>query len=178
MAISGEPGLFKFIAQGKNSIIVEHLETKRRSSAFGSARVSSLEEISIFTEKEDMPLGKVFDQIFDKGNGGPAPDYKSEPEKLKEWFADVLPEYERDKVYVSDIKKVAHWYNILHALNLLVKEKPEEAEEKKEVELKEAVKKNASSAGKKASAGGESGKKKSRSAPGKTTAKPKGKKEK
>jgi hypothetical protein len=64
LAISGEPGLFKFIAQGKNAMIVEHLETKRRSSAFGSAKVSSLEEISVYTEKEDMPLGKVFDIIF------------------------------------------------------------------------------------------------------------------
>ncbi len=67
MAISGEPGLFKFIAQGKNAIIVEHLETKKRSSAFGSAKVSSLEDISIFTEKEDMPLGKVFDLYPRKG---------------------------------------------------------------------------------------------------------------
>jgi len=66
LAISGESGLFKFIAQGKNAIIVEHLETKKRSSAYGSAKVSSLEDIAIFTEKEDMPLGKVFDQIFQK----------------------------------------------------------------------------------------------------------------
>ncbi len=86
LAISGEPGLFKFIAQGKNAIIVEHLETKKRSSAFGSAKVSSLEEISVFTEKEDMPLGKVFDLIFDKEKGGPAIDYKSDPEKLKAYM--------------------------------------------------------------------------------------------
>ncbi len=79
MAISGEPGLFKFIAQGKNAIIVEHLETKKRSSAFGSAKVSSLEEISVFTEKEDMPLAKVFDLIFEKEKGGPAIDYKADP---------------------------------------------------------------------------------------------------
>ena len=127
LSISGEPGLFKFIAQGKNAIIVEHLETKKRGSAFGSARVSSLEEISIFTEKEDMPLGKVFDLIFDKEKGGPAIDYKSDPEKLKAYFSEVLPEYDKDKVYVSDIKKVVHWYNILHSLNLLVKEEPEKS---------------------------------------------------
>jgi len=60
MAISGQPGLFKFIAQGKNAIIVEHLETKKRSSAFSSAKVSSLDEISIFTEEEDLPISKVF----------------------------------------------------------------------------------------------------------------------
>lgn len=130
MAISGEPGLFKFIAQGKNSIIVEHLETKKRSSAFASARVSSLEEISIFTEKEDMPLGKVFDRIYEKENGAPAIDFKSDPEKLKAYFSGVVPEYDKDRVYTSDIKKVVHWYNLLQQLNLLVKEEPEKEEDK------------------------------------------------
>jgi hypothetical protein len=64
ISISGEPGLFRFIAQGKNAIIVEHLETKKRSSAHSSAKVSSLEDIAIFTENEDMPLSKVFNLIF------------------------------------------------------------------------------------------------------------------
>jgi hypothetical protein len=125
LAISGEPGLFKFIAQGKNSMIVEQLETKRRSSAFGSSKVSSLEEITVYTEKEDMPLGKIFDLIYEKHNGGPAVDYKSDPEQLKTWFGEVVPEYDKDKVYQSDIKKIAHWYNILQELNLLVKDEPE-----------------------------------------------------
>ncbi|HOP00078.1 MAG TPA: DUF5606 domain-containing protein [Bacteroidales bacterium] len=129
MSISGEPGLFKFIAQGKNAIIVEHLETLRRSSAFGSARISSLDEISVYTEKEDVPLSKVFDAIFEKENGGPAIDYKSDPEKLKTYLEEVLPEYDKTRVYVSDIKKLVHWYNILHSLNMLVKEEPEPVKE-------------------------------------------------
>jgi hypothetical protein len=130
LAISGEPGLFKFIAQGKNAIIVEHLETKKRSSAYGSAKVSSLEDIAIFTEKEDMPLGKVMDLICEKENGGPAIDPKSDSKKLTGWFEGILPDYSKEKVYASDIKKVASWYNILHKLNLLIKEEPvkEEAE--------------------------------------------------
>jgi len=127
LAISGEPGLFKFIAQGKNAIIVEHLETKKRSSAYGSAKVSSLEDIAIFTEKEDMPLGKVFDLIFEKENGGTAIDSKVDTAKLKSWFEGILPEYSKDKVYTSDIKKLAQWYNILHDLSLLIKEEPEAA---------------------------------------------------
>jgi hypothetical protein len=127
LSISGEPGLFKFIAQGKNAIIVEHLETKKRSTAYGSAKVSSLEDIAIFTEKEDMPLGKVFNLIHEKENGGPTIDSKSETAKLKLWFEDILPEYSKDKVYASDIKKVAQWYNILQNLNLLIKEEPETA---------------------------------------------------
>jgi hypothetical protein len=130
LAISGEPGLFRFIAQGKNAIIVEHLETKKRSSAYGSSKVSSLEDIAIFTEKEDMPLGKVFDLIHEKENGGPAIDSKADSEKLKNWFEGILPDYSREKVYVSDIKKVANWYNILHTLNLLLKEEKEPVEEK------------------------------------------------
>ncbi|MCU0474446.1 MAG: DUF5606 domain-containing protein [Bacteroidales bacterium] len=174
LSISGEPGLFKFIAQGKNAIVVEHLETKKRGSAFGSARVSSLEEISIFTEKEDMPLGKVLDLIFDKEKGGPAIDFKSDPEKLKAYFNEVLPEYDKDKVYVSDIKKVVHWYNILQSLNMLVKEEPEktsEPETKKERKTKKEGKvKKEPVAGKE---GKESGKDKA--TPKKKPAKPKAK---
>ena len=144
MAISGQPGLYRFIAQGKNAIIVEHLETKIRSSAFSSARVSSLEEISIFTMEEDLPLGKVFNRIHEKENGGPAIDYKTDPEKLKSWFEEILPDYNKDKVYVSDIKKVAQWYNLLHKLNLLVKEEPEaevkdKVKDEAEVEVKDKV---------------------------------------
>jgi hypothetical protein len=131
IAISGEPGLFRFIAQGKNSIIIEHLETKKRSSAYGSAKVSSLEDIAIFTEKEDVPLGKVFDIIFEKTNGGEAIDAKADGLRLKAWFEEILPDYSRDKVYVSDMKKLALWYNILHKLNMLVKEEPEAAAEEK-----------------------------------------------
>jgi hypothetical protein len=151
LAISGEPGLFKFLAQGKNAIIIEHLETKKRSSAQGSAKVSSLEDIAIFTDKEDMPLGKVFDLISEKANGGPAIDHKSDQAKLIKWFEEILPDYSRNKVYASDIRKVAQWYNILHKLNMLVKEeeKPEEAkaesapadENKAKAEKPEAAKK-------------------------------------
>ncbi len=140
MAVSGEPGLFRFIAQGKNAIIVEHLETKKRSSVFGTAKVSSLEEISIFTEKEDMPLSKVFDLIFEKEKGGPAIDYKSDPQKLKDYMLEVLPEYSKDKVYLSDIKKLFHWYNILHSLSLLVKEEPEKPAEAAKTEQEEVSK--------------------------------------
>lgn len=129
LAISGEQGLFKFLAQGKNAIIVEHLETNKRSSAYGSAKVSSLEDIAIFTEKEDMPLSKVFDLIWEKENGGPAPDPKMDSSKLLSWFEEVLPEYSRNKVYASDIRKVAMWYNILHKLELLVKEEPAKEDE-------------------------------------------------
>lgn len=135
LAISGEPGLFRFLAQGKNSIIVEQIETKKKSTAFGSAKVSSLDEISIFTEGEDISLSKVFDKIYEKENGGQAIDHKSDSKVLKEYFGSVLPEYDRDRVYVSDIKKVLQWYNLLQKNDMLVKEAPEEApEEAKDVD--------------------------------------------
>jgi hypothetical protein len=130
LSISGESGLFKFVAQGKNAIIVEHIETGKRSSAFSSAKVSSLEDISVFTENEDLPLGKVFDKIFDKESGGQAIDSKAGSEKLKKYFEEVVPDYSREKVYSSDIKKIILWYNLLQKKEMLVKEEPEKAAEK------------------------------------------------
>jgi Domain of unknown function (DUF5606) len=140
LSISGEPGLFKFIAQGKNAIIVEHIETGRRNSAFSSAKVSSLEDISVFTEGEDLPLGKVLDKIFEKESGGPAIDSKTDAEKLKGYFEEVVPDYSREKVYLSDIKKIILWYNLLQKKGMLVKEEPEkEAEPEKPAPEAEAV---------------------------------------
>jgi len=129
LAVSGEGTLFKFVAQGKNAVIVENLETGRRFSAGATAKVSALDEIAIFTTGEDMALSKVMDLIHEKENGGEALSHKQPDADLKKYFAEVLPEYDRDRVYTSDIKKVLHWYNILHKLNLLVKEeeKPEES---------------------------------------------------
>ena len=134
ISISGESGLFKFIAQGKNSIIVEHLETKKRSSAFGTANVNTLDDIAIFTENEDVPLSQVFNLIFDNAAGNPVIDSKADSAQLKKWFEGVLPEYDKNRVYVSDIKKLAQWYNTLHKLNLLVREDPEEKKEDVETE--------------------------------------------
>jgi len=106
LAISGEKGLFRFIAQGKNAIIVEHLETKKRSSAYGSAKVSSLEDIAIFTDKEDLPLGKVFDLIHEKENGGPAPDSKSDVIKLKAWFEEFFRNTQKIKCIPATLRKL------------------------------------------------------------------------
>lgn len=128
LAISGEGTLFKFIAQGKNAVIVENLETGRRLSAGAASKVSALDEIALFTTGEDMPLGKVMDLIWEKENGGETLSHKLPDAELKKYFDTVMPDYDHDRVYTSDIKKVLHWYNILHKLNLLVKEE-EKAEE-------------------------------------------------
>ena len=84
----------------------------------------------MFTNGEDIPLSKVFDAIYEKENGGPAIDPKSSNDALKAYFESVLPDYDRNRVYVSDMKKLFQWYNFLQRNNMLVKEDPEE--EKKE----------------------------------------------
>jgi len=133
LSISGYGGLFKFVSQGRNGIIVESLEDKKRMPAHASAKVSALDDISVFTETDDMPLKDVLKAIFDKENGGPAIDYKSSDGDLKKYFGVVIPNYDKDRVYTSDIKKIINWYNILHKHNLLnFEEKVEENSELKE----------------------------------------------
>lgn len=119
MSISGYPGLYRFISQARNGIIVESLEDKKRMQAFASMKVSALEEIAVFTEEEDIPLAKVLKMIHDKESGGETISPKSDPASMKAYFAEVLPSYDRERVYISDIKKILNWYNILHKHGLL-----------------------------------------------------------
>lgn len=114
LAISGYGGLFRFISQGRNGIIVEGLEDKKRMNAFAHYKVSSLSDIAIFSDSGEISLKKIFKTIFDLENGGLAMNGKIDEKKLKEYFLKILPDYDREKVYVSDIKKVIAWYNILH----------------------------------------------------------------
>lgn len=132
LAIGGKPGLYKFIAQAKNGIIVESLTDKKRIPAYASDKVSALEDIAIFTEEDEVPLGDVFNKIYEKEEGGKTISPKSSSDELKDYFEEILPEYDRERVYVSDIKKVLSWYNQLHDLDML--EPDDEEEEKKESE--------------------------------------------
>jgi len=139
MAISGKPGLFKFISQGRNAMIVENLEDKVRTSAFATDKISALEDIGIFTAAEEEPLKRVFQTIYKLEQGKEAISHKSAPNELKDYFTKILPEYDEDRVYASDIKKVIQWYNILCRLDLLdfTDEKEEDAEGGKEDGQKE-----------------------------------------
>ncbi len=129
MSISGKGGLFRFLAQARNGIVVESLTDKKRTIAPPTARVSALEDISIYTETEDVPLSDVLFRVHEKEKGGTAIDPKSGNEALKAYFTEVLPEYDEERVYVSDIRKVLTWYNLLHELGLLeVIEKTEDEE--------------------------------------------------
>ncbi len=113
LAISGQRGLFKMVSQAKNSIIVESLIDGKRMPAYATSRISALEDISIYTEEEDVKLVDVFKLIYEKENGGQAVNPKKSNNELKDYFESVLPTYDKDRVYVSDIKKVLTWYNLL-----------------------------------------------------------------
>ena len=113
LAISGQPGLYKYAAQSTRGVIVESLLDGRRMNASASSKVSALSDISMFTEGDDIALADVFTRIYAHTGGKHAISPKETPEHLKEAFAEVLPEYDRDRVHVSDIKKCFAWYNIL-----------------------------------------------------------------
>ncbi len=129
LAISGKPGLFIFVSQGRNGIIVESVLDKKRMAVQSTTKVSALEDIAIYTETEEIPLKEVFLKIHEKESGNQTISHKSTNEELKSFFESVLPDYDKDRVYVSDIKKLVNWYNLLieHALF-----DPKDLEEEKE----------------------------------------------
>lgn len=119
ISISGKGGLYKVIAQGKNNVIVESLEDGKKFPAFASNRISALEDISIYTIDEDVMLGEVYQKMFDKLSGAKALDHKSDVAELRAFLAEVLPNYDEERVNNSDIKKLFQWYNLLQAAGLL-----------------------------------------------------------
>jgi hypothetical protein len=144
LAISGKGGLFKFIAQARNGIVVESLEDQKRHVAAATARVSSLEDIAIFTIDEEVPLADIFYLISEKSEGKETLSHKAPVEELKSQFKELVPEYDEDRVYVSDIKKVFQWYNQLLQHELLeVIDKEEDQEEESAEKTKESAEKPA-----------------------------------
>ncbi len=115
LSVSGKPGLFKTIAQTKTGVIIESLIDGKRIQAFASDKISSLGEISIFTTTEDMPLREVFRLMREKNGEQPAPDIKADDRTLKAFFESVLPDYDRERVYTSHMRKLVQWYNLLIA---------------------------------------------------------------
>ena len=138
LSISGKGGLFKFIAQARNGVVVESMDDKKRHVAPATARVSSLEDIAIFTQEEEVPLSDIFMKIHEKTEGKETLSHKASGNELKTYFEELVPDYDEERVYISDIKKVFQWYNQLHAhdmLEVIEKEEPsEEAESKEEAQ--------------------------------------------
>ncbi|NVK27137.1 MAG: DUF5606 domain-containing protein [Flavobacteriia bacterium] len=134
LAIGGKPGLYNLVAQSRGGVIVEHLTTNKRLSIGAQAQVSALQDIAIFTWDEEKPLAEIFQAMMDKHEGEKSISPKSSNRELEEYFLEILPDYDTDRVYPSDIKKVVSWYNMLHETGHLTMEAPEE--EAKEEETK------------------------------------------
>lgn len=134
LSIAGKPGLYRLLSQGKNMLIVETLDAaKKRVPVYASDKVTSLGDISMYTDEEDIPLSRVLELLKVKENGAPVSsiDYKkSSLAELQDFFAQVLPNFDRDRVYASDIKKLIQWYNIL--VNAGITEFEEKNEEEEE----------------------------------------------
>jgi len=119
LSISGKPGLYKMLAQTKNGLVVESMMDGKKFTAFSHERISTLEEISIYTDDEDKSLKEVLKAIYELQEGKAAIPHKSPGNELKAFFEKAIPDYDQDNVYVSDIRKVIYWYNVLHEQNLL-----------------------------------------------------------
>ncbi|MFN3342084.1 MAG: DUF5606 domain-containing protein [Flavobacteriales bacterium] len=137
ISISGKPGLYKVVSQSKNSLIVEGLTDKKRFPAFSADKVSALDDISMYTTEEDVPLAEIIRKIWDKEKGGRCVDAKEEANTHHKYFAEILPNYDRERVYNSDLKKLFSWYNLLQETGTL-KNLIEEAEKAAAAEKEEA----------------------------------------
>ncbi len=136
ISISGKPGLYRIVSQGRNMLIVESISPeKKRIPAGVRDRVTSLNDVSMYTEEDDKPLMEIFEAIKQKEGGKEVSlDYRhASPAELAEFMAAVLPNYDRDRVYNTDIKKLIQWYNILAANGVtdFVDEKTEAADSEK-----------------------------------------------
>lgn len=134
LSISGKPGLYKLVSRGKNMLIVESIADKKRFPAYGNEKIISLGDIAMYTDAEDIPLR----QVFEKENGALVTLNlkKASADELGAYLAEVLPNYDRDRVHVSDIKKLISWYNLLVNAGLTDFEE-KQVEEETETEVAE-----------------------------------------
>jgi len=145
LSISGKSGLFQVVSQLKNAVLVESLLDKKRFPAFAHEKISSLEEIAVFTATEEKPLKEILKAIYDKLEGKPALDAKSDNKLLQAFFLEVVPDYDSERVYISDIRKIIGWYNLLleHQLLDFTEKEEEKADVEKSEEKKEEKKEEA-----------------------------------
>lgn len=131
LSISGKPGLYRLVSRGKNTLIVENLQTGKRMPVYPHDKVISLADIAIYTEGEDIPLGDVLEKVKAATDGKPV-DLKAfaTDEALREYFGTILPEFDRDRVYTTDIRKLFSWYNLMIANGVTDFKREEIAEDK------------------------------------------------
>ena len=130
LSISGEHGLFRYLAQAKAGLIAENLESGKRATFGAHARVSALADIAIYTETEELPLKEVLRRMVDKLKGAEAISAKSDARQIEKFFAEIVPDYDADRFYVSHMKKILEWYNCLRQFATL--EFADDEEEEKE----------------------------------------------
>lgn len=130
ISVAGKSGLHTIVGKSKNNVIVESLKDKKRFPIFNTNKISGLSDISIYTYDEEILLSELFDRIQKKYKKEAAISHLESAEELKKVFEELVPNYDQEQVYNSDIKKVFQWYNILHDTDNLIKE--ESKEEKKE----------------------------------------------
>jgi len=135
IAVTGKPGLYKVIGQTKTGVIVSGLMDGKKVAMSSTSKMSALQDIAIYTYTEEIPLVDVFDKIRVKEDGKPSIGHKSSAAVLTAYFKELIEDYDEDRVYPSDIKKVVSWYNTLQKAGLAV----ENVEEKEETSKEEAV---------------------------------------
>lgn len=146
IAISGRPGLFKVIAQGKNNVIVESMIDKKRFPAYATERISTLDDISVFTYEEDVKLTDIFAKMLEL-YPTEAPSHKADMKELEAALAQFLPNWDQDRVYPSDVRKLFQWFNLLIKAGAFETAANEEAGATKEVKAPKAeTKKKATTA--------------------------------
>jgi uncharacterized protein DUF6852/uncharacterized protein DUF5606 len=126
LSISGKPGLYDLKLQTRTGFVAESLIDGKKITVGMRSNVSLLSEISIYTYNAEVRLSEVFRKIAEKEDNGPAMSHKEDNAKLADYFREVLPEYDEERVYASDIKKVLNWYNMLQAKGMISKEAPVE----------------------------------------------------
>jgi len=119
IAISGKPGLYKVVKQGKNNLFVQSLDSDKITPAYSSDKISALEDISVYTYEEDVPLIELIQKIAAKANYQSTLSHKEEKKKLESFFEEIVPNYDKERVYFSDIKKIVQWYNQLQAVGIV-----------------------------------------------------------
>jgi len=128
LAIAGKPGLFALKVQTRTGFVAESLLDGKKVTVGLKSNVSLLSEISVYTNTEEKPLTEIMRAIATKEDNGPAISHKEDNAKLVAYFLEILPDYDQDRVYPSDIKKIVNWYNMLQVKGLVSKEVPAEAE--------------------------------------------------
>ena len=129
LAVAGKPGLYQVLASGSASIVVESMVDGKRSSVPGTARVSNLADITMYTHDDDVPLLDILNRMHDAQKGAEGPSHKDAAQTIRDFVDGIVPELDHDRVYQSDLKKLVQWYNLLVSKGAFPLEAPEKSEE-------------------------------------------------